>query len=80
MESSTAVTVAKKKKQAFTEHLLQTRHWAKGVIPLKKKKIICLCQVFVAAYRIFFFKLWHVGSVSLTRDQTQAPCIRSMES
>ena len=42
----------------------------------------------VAACRIFFFFklwhanswLWHVGSRSLIRDQTWAPCIGSMES
>ena len=53
---------------------------------------ICLCCVLVAACGIFYLwhlgyfscglwdlYLWHVGSGSLTRDRTQAPCIGSME-
>ena len=47
---------------------------------LKKKKknfFIWMLQVLVAARRIFTVA---VGSSLLTRDQTQAPCIGSMES
>ena len=47
-----------------------------------KKLFICLCWVLVAALGIFslhcgmqILSLWHVGSSSPTRDQTQAPCI-----
>ena len=49
--------------------------------------LIWLYQVFVAALgvlnldrsmqHLFFFKLWPVGSSSLTRDWNQAPCIGS---
>ena len=44
-----------------------------------------LCQVLVVAHRIlvaacFFSCSMHVGSSSLTRDQTRAPCIESTES
>ena len=49
---------------------------------LKKKLFICLRWVLVAALGIFSLhcgmqnlSLWHVGSSSPTRDQTQAPCI-----
>ena len=54
---------------------------------------IWLCQVSVAAHRIYFScsmwspqlwhtgcQLWHVGSSSLTRDGTRAPCIGSVKS
>ena len=46
---------------------------------------VCVC-VYMAVLDLscargeFFFKLWHMESSSLTRDQTQAPCIGSLES
>ena len=39
---------------------------------------IWLCWVLVAARRIFY--LWHVGSSSLARDWTRAPCIGNTQS
>ena len=46
------------------------------------KQLIRLCWVLVVVCGIFFFffRLWHVGSRSLTRDRTQVPCIGSAES
>ena len=39
------------------------------------ENFICLCQVLVMARGIFDLHCGHVGSSSLTRDQTWAPCI-----
>ena len=48
-------------------------------LSFKKKNLLTwLCQIIVAACDLLM--LQHEGSSSLTRDQTQAPCIGNTES
>ena len=69
------------KAQISCQHLLwkiQSIWMSLNILLLLLFKFIWLCQVLVVTLRIYY--LLHVGSSSLTKDQTQVPCIGSMES